>query len=97
MSALFNNGRAFAAIVERARPGSAIPYHIGFLSCDAQRDNAVKDVAKMARALSVGSLPADGGAFGGSMQYGQGVGTLVQRKLGEAMYEYIFIKSRRAV
>lgn len=92
MPALFNSGRTFASIVERARPGSAIPYHIGFLSIDADKDDTAKDVALMARRLSNGSMPS-GVDGAGHVEYGMAVGTLVQRKIGSGMYEYVFVKS----
>lgn len=95
MPALFLNGRTFAAIVERAHPGSAIPYHIGFLACDAHKDEAAKDVAQMARRLSDGSMPLP--TDHASIEYGMGIGTLTQRKIGSGMYEYIFVKSVRSL
>lgn len=95
MPALFNSGRTFAAIVERARPGSAIPYHIGQLGYDADKDEIAKDVALMARRLSVGSMPI--GVDGHDVEYGMGIGTLVQRKIGSGMYEYVFVKSVKSL
>jgi hypothetical protein len=95
MPALFENGRTFGAIVERARPGSAIPYHIGFLLVDTPLDKSAEEVALMARHLSNGTMPV--GADHTSPEYGMSIGTLAQRKLSEGMYEYVFIKSRRAV
>ncbi len=95
MPALFASGRVFAAIVERADPGSVIPYHIGCLAVDETTDEVARDVSKMARSLSIGSLPIC--ADSDSMQYGMGVGTLAQRRLSAGMYQYLFIKSKRAV
>ena len=95
MPACFANGRSFAAVVERALPGSAITYHIGFLAHDAHYNGAVQDVANMARQLSDATLPITSDFMGGS--HGMGIGTLVQRKIGASLYEYIFIKSRFAV
>lgn len=95
MPTLFLNGRMFAAIVERARPGSVIPYHIGFLACDAHKDEVSRDVALMARRLSDGSMPLPTDTA--SVEYGMGIGTLVQRKMGAGMYEYVFVKSATSV
>lgn len=94
MPSHFANARAFAHVVERAHPGASIPYHTGHLACDAQVDGVAHEVGRMALRLSVGSVRID--PHSTSMEYGMGVGTLAQRKVGPGLYQYIFIKSRRA-
>lgn len=91
MPALFN-ARSFAVTVDRARPGSRIVYYVGFLVVDADKNAEVGELGQMARHLSNSSLPLLPDQS--SMQYGMGVGTLVQRKLGDRLYEYIFMKRR---
>jgi hypothetical protein len=93
MRVVFQTGLQLARAIEGATPGSRILYHEGFLACDIVSDKRVADVAGMARRLSVSSMPLNANDI--SVQYGQGVGTLLQRRVSDGWYEYHFRKNNR--
>lgn len=75
-----------AEFVPELRPGQGVIYHVGHL-CDG--DPQVQQVAMMARQLSNMLIPDAHGAI----YMGQGVVTLVQRRV-EKGFEYIAIRLR---
>lgn len=72
-------------------PGKSITYYTGFLMADAQRNPVVSELGAMARRLSDITMPKSTKDF--SIVIGMGLGTLVQRRLGDGLYAYIFVRA----